>query len=132
MTSQLTLFLNKINYRSLLSLFYIYRRLSLISKLSSRYIVILLLFYTWLLIIAYGDVYLTRKGICERHKALKPSNSAVGRYSVGQKRCSMCALFIKWDGQWCPCCNCKLRANPRNAVDRRRRRVRRRSLFYFA
>jgi hypothetical protein len=34
----------------------------------------------------------------------------------------MCGLFIKWDGLWCPCCGCRLRANPRNTKDRRNRR----------
>jgi hypothetical protein len=41
------------------------------------------------------DVWLTCKGICERHKALKPSESAIGRYSAGQKRCTTCGLFIQ-------------------------------------
>jgi uncharacterized paraquat-inducible protein A len=67
-----------------------------------------------------SDVWLTCKGICERHKALKPSHRLGGRYSAGQKRCQTCALFIKWDGLWCPCCSSRLRANPRNTVDRRR------------
>ena len=52
------------------------------------------------------------KGICIRHKAAKPNGS--GRYAVGQKRCQICELFIKWDGPWCPCCGYRLRAKPRN------------------
>ena len=28
----------------------------------------------------------------------------------GQKRCSVCEIFIQWDGNpYCPCCNYKLR-----------------------
>jgi hypothetical protein len=89
------------------------------SKLSPKYIVALL-YFTWLSIIA-SDVWLTCKGICERHKALKPSLSFGGaRYSAGQKRCAICALFITWDGLWCPCCGCRLRTNPRSTQDRRR------------
>jgi hypothetical protein len=52
------------------------------------------------------------KGICVRHKALKPIG--IGRYSTGQKRCQMCETFLKWDGLTCPCCGYKLRTGPRN------------------
>ena len=51
------------------------------------------------------------KGICIRHKAHKPFGS--GRYAIGQKRCQMCEMFIKWDGLFCPCCGCRLRIGPR-------------------
>ena len=53
------------------------------------------------------------KGICVRHKAIKPVG--IGRYSTGQKRCQMCEIFIKWDGLWCPCCGYRLRTRPRNS-----------------
>jgi predicted amidophosphoribosyltransferase len=53
------------------------------------------------------------KGICIRHKAMKPV--ATGRYSIGQKRCQVCEIFLKWDGLWCPCCGYRLRTNPRNS-----------------
>jgi hypothetical protein len=49
------------------------------------------------------------KGICVRHKALKPLG--IGRYPTGQKRCQICETFLKWD---CPCCGYKLRTGPRN------------------
>jgi hypothetical protein len=52
------------------------------------------------------------KGICVRHKALKPMGA--GRYSTGQKRCQVCETFLKWDGLICPCCGYKLRTTPRN------------------
>jgi len=52
------------------------------------------------------------KGICARHKALKPVG--IGRYSTGQKRCQICEIFLKWDGLWCPCCGYRLRTRPRN------------------
>ena len=51
------------------------------------------------------------KGICIRHKAHKPFGS--GRYAIGQKRCQMCEIFIKWDGIFCPCCGYRLRNGPR-------------------
>ena len=40
---------------------------------------------------------------------------ATGRYSIGQKRCQVCEIFLKWDGLWCPCCGYRLRTNPRNS-----------------
>ena len=49
-------------------------------------------------------------GICIRYKALKTQN---GHYFVGHKRCNYCEIFIKWDGDRCPCCSCKLRIRPR-------------------
>jgi hypothetical protein len=54
----------------------------------------------------------TCKGICERYKINKPCGT--GRYSVGQKRCNHCNIFVKWDGIFCPCCGCRLRLKPRN------------------
>jgi hypothetical protein len=54
----------------------------------------------------------TCKGICIRHKALKPTGA--GRYSSGQKRCQICEIFIQWNGLWCPCCGYRLRTKPRN------------------
>jgi hypothetical protein len=62
-------------------------------------------------------VWLTCKGICVLHKGLKPSDGSGRRYSAGQKRCAKCELFIKWDGLWCPCCGCRLRANPKNTIE---------------
>jgi DNA-directed RNA polymerase subunit RPC12/RpoP len=66
---------------------------------------------------------MTCKGICERHKALRPANGSGGRYSADQKRCQICEIFIKWDGLWCPCCGYRLRTKPKNTADRRRRRA---------
>ena len=55
---------------------------------------------------------MTCKGICILYKAQKPLHS--GRYAMGQKRCQICELFIRWDGLSCPCCGYKLRTKPRN------------------
>jgi len=55
---------------------------------------------------------MTCKGICVRHKAMEPVGT--GHYYIGQKRCQVCELFIKWDGFWCPCCGYRLRTRPRN------------------
>ena len=53
------------------------------------------------------------KGICERHKAQKPTG-AWGEVASGQKKCQMCEMFIVWEGLWCPCCGYRLRVKPRN------------------
>lgn len=57
---------------------------------------------------------MTCKGICIRHKAIRPIESNGNRYSTGQKRCQVCEIFIKWDDLWCPCCGYRLRTKPRN------------------
>jgi hypothetical protein len=33
---------------------------------------------------------------------------------MGQKRCHICEIFIKWDGLWCLCCGYRLRTKLRN------------------
>ena len=111
--------IGRVNYRDMLPLYFV--PIEYYSSLVSLVQNILWFcdYFTWLFIIAC-DVWLTCKGICERHKALKPSHGFGGRYSAGQKRCAICALFIKWNGLWCPCCGCRLRTNPRNTEDRRR------------
>jgi len=54
---------------------------------------------------------MTCKGICKRYKAKMPVN--LTRYADGQKRCSTCVIFIRWDGLRCPCCGMFLRLKPR-------------------
>ena len=52
------------------------------------------------------------KGICSRHKAIRPKTGQ--RYLIGQKHCQVCQLFINWQGTFCPCCGYRLRSRPRN------------------
>jgi hypothetical protein len=54
------------------------------------------------------------RGICTRHRAQRTSGF-FGRYATGQKRCQICAIFMRWDGLWCPCCGCRVRTKPRNS-----------------
>ena len=67
---------------------------------------------------------MTCKGICIRHKAMKPVGT--GRYSTGQKRCQVCEIFLKWEGLWCPCCGYRLRTRPRNLKYKAKLRARKR------
>jgi hypothetical protein len=57
---------------------------------------------------------MTCKGICIRHKAQKPLDHS-GRYAAGQKRCQICAIYMRWDGMWCPCCGCRVRTRSHNS-----------------
>jgi hypothetical protein len=57
-------------------------------------------------------MYMVCKGICSRHRAIKPKSGQ--RYTLGQKHCNVCQIFINWQGVWCPCCGYRLRNKPRN------------------
>jgi len=59
------------------------------------------------------------KGLCPRYKAKKPFG-VNGRYGNGQKRCSICAIFINWDGKHCPCCGYVLRTKPKGTQTRQK------------
>ena len=52
------------------------------------------------------------KGRCKIYKAKFVKGGR--RYLEGQKNCSVCGIFIRWDGLYCPCCGMKLRWKPRN------------------
>ena len=58
------------------------------------------------------------KKICSNYIVKKPSNKNVGRYESGHKRCSVCEVFLKFDGKKCPCCGTNLRGKPRNSKGR--------------
>nr|AIE95336.1 hypothetical protein [uncultured marine thaumarchaeote AD1000_65_A02] len=63
---------------------------------------------------------MTCKGICSRYRAMK-QHIKYFRYANGQKRCQTCALFIQWEGLWCPCCSNRLRTSPRTSKDLKRK-----------
>ncbi len=52
------------------------------------------------------------KDKCESYRANKPFGK--GRYEDGQSRCSMCDIFMRYAGIWCPCCGTRLRKTPRS------------------
>ena len=56
------------------------------------------------------------KNICTRYKATKHRRSSY--YAQGYKRCSMCEIFIEWDGTRCPCCDSSTE-NSRPSEDKR-------------
>ncbi len=55
------------------------------------------------------------RGLCERLKSTSFSNNL--RYKIGQKWCSLCALFFFTEENTCPCCKTRLRSKPRNKKD---------------
>ena len=58
-------------------------------------------------IILRTETRMSCKNICTRYKATKHRRSSY--YAQGYKRCSMCEIFIVWDGIRCPCCDLVLR-----------------------
>jgi len=57
------------------------------------------------------------KGVCIQYKASKRQGGY--RYENGQKMCSICGIFIKWEGIRCPCCSAKLRNKPKSTKNRK-------------
>lgn len=51
------------------------------------------------------------KGICEEFKGKKVPNGT--RYEIGQKRCSMCSMYLTISTLRCPCCGAILRTKSR-------------------
>lgn len=60
------------------------------------------------------------KGICEKYKIPKPPANNNGSYEMGNRRCTTCELYIKWDGIYCPCCKAQLRNKPHNSRSRKK------------
>ena len=52
------------------------------------------------------------KGFCIDYKAERTSNGF--RYDVGQKRCTVCSLYLRVDTVCCPCCGARLRSKARH------------------
>ncbi len=57
------------------------------------------------------------KGICEEYKGKKVPNGS--RYEIGQKRCSMCSVFLTISSVRCPCCGAILRTKSRTKKNQR-------------
>ena len=52
------------------------------------------------------------KGFCDDFKSKKIANGS--KYQLGQKRCSLCSVFMTVQGFRCPCCSTRLRTKSRN------------------
>ena len=51
------------------------------------------------------------KGYCKKFKGKSMMNGL--RYENGQKRCTLCNMFLNVTGRKCPCCSTQLRTKPR-------------------
>jgi len=51
------------------------------------------------------------KGICYDFKGEKVPNGS--KYQHGQKRCTLCSIFLMVQSVRCPCCGALLRTNSR-------------------
>jgi ferredoxin len=47
---------------------------------------------------------------CLKYKAKQ--EWGVSRYANGQKYCTICRVYVKFDGTLCPCCKSELRTSP--------------------
>lgn len=54
------------------------------------------------------------KGLCQSNKI--GSIKQKGNYNQGQKRCTICGVFMKTDQIRCPCCNYVLRTRPKKKI----------------
>jgi len=48
---------------------------------------------------------------CTKYRAKKVFG--ISRYIVGQKYCTLCDIFLNWDGMYCTCCSRQLRTRPK-------------------
>jgi len=50
------------------------------------------------------------KGYCLK---LDVAKASLGRYALGYNYCSVCEIYLMWEGYFCPCCGFRLRTMPR-------------------
>ncbi len=55
------------------------------------------------------------KGLCDRLKSTSLANNL--RYKIGQKWCSLGALFLLTEENTCPCCKTRLGTKSRSKKD---------------
>ena len=61
------------------------------------------------------------KGVCEDYRILGISMNL--KYQQGQKRCTICGIFMSFDGNRCPCCKMVLRTKARNRLAKLKRKT---------
>lgn len=67
------------------------------------------------------------RGICERYKAkriLLPGGQGTYSPYKNGRRCTVCSMFIKWEGLHCPCCGYRLRVTRHQFARRARAEAR--------
>lgn len=67
------------------------------------------------------------KGKCARYvvKSMDggggPGRGTTRSYGKGYCRCTVCDVYLKWDGLWCPCCGTRVRNRNHSSRVRRAR-----------
>lgn len=57
------------------------------------------------------------RNICNRFKnILNLRNGSYYQQNWENCRCSICNVYLKWDGIFCPCCGYRLRRRPRARI----------------
>lgn len=57
-------------------------------------------------------------GICERYSPKTSHSLGQRRYLNGHKRCTICEIWMVWEGFRCPCCKGLLRFKPRRREEK--------------
>jgi hypothetical protein len=60
----------------------------------------------------------TCNGVCSKYISTRTKDRL--NYGYNRKRCSICEIFITWEGIRCPCCSTRLRNKPKNRLAKQR------------
>ena len=63
------------------------------------------------------------RGICSEYEDRTPKP-----YQHDLKRCTTCAVYMKWDGSKCPCCHLLLRTKSRTGIHKEKLAIKKRVL----
>ena len=69
------------------------------------------------------DMNFCKRSLCKNYKASKKFSGS--RYLQGQKFCTICDVWLLWDGNHCPCCSHYLRKKARYGKSRQMIEVKR-------
>lgn len=59
------------------------------------------------------------KGVCTNSQ-YETKKTVRGKLREDYRRCSICCVFLKYEGIFCPCCGVRLKVSPRNNCSRKR------------
>ena len=59
------------------------------------------------------------KGVCTNSE-YETKKTVRGKLREEYRRCSVCCVFLKYQGIYCPCCGVRLKVSPRNNCARKR------------
>lgn len=56
------------------------------------------------------------KDKCKNYKPPWKFGKIMYGKDTGIVRCRTCYEFLQWEGNWCPCCGCRISHRPRNST----------------